>query len=53
MSLTFVKPERVLLANHPEYREKWVQERIAEDPSILCLGDLGRGALERPKLVSD
>jgi hypothetical protein len=40
MSLTFVKPERVLLANHPEYREKWVQERIAEDPSILCLGDL-------------
>jgi hypothetical protein len=29
-----------LLANHPEYREKWVQERIAEDPSILSLGDL-------------
>lgn len=40
MSLTFVKPERVLLANHPEYREKWVQERISEDPSILSLGDL-------------
>jgi hypothetical protein len=40
MSLKFVKPERVLLANHAEYREKWVQERIAEDPSILGLGDL-------------
>jgi hypothetical protein len=40
MSLKFVKPERLLLANHPEYREKWVQERIAEDPSILGLGDL-------------
>lgn len=40
MSLTFVKPERILLSNHPEYREKWVQERIAEDPSILSLGDL-------------
>ena len=40
VSLTFVKPERVLLSNHPEYREKWVQERIAEDPSILGLGDL-------------
>jgi hypothetical protein len=36
--LAFVKPERLLLINHPEYREKWVQERIAEDPSILSLG---------------
>ena len=40
MSLKFVKPEKVSLANHPEYREKWVQDRIAEDPSILGLGDL-------------
>lgn len=40
MSLKFIKPERIWLANHPEYREKWVQERIAEDPSILELGDL-------------
>jgi hypothetical protein len=40
LALTFVKPERILLTNHPEYREKWVQERIAEDPSILSLGDL-------------
>ena len=40
MSLKFIKPEKMLLANHPEYREKWVQERIAEDPAILGLGDL-------------
>ena len=40
MSLKFVKPEKVSLANHQEYREKWVQDRIAEDPSILGLGDL-------------
>ena len=40
MSLTFIKPEKLLLASHPEYREKWVQARIAEDPSILGLGDL-------------
>jgi len=40
MSLKFIKPERILLANHPEYRERWVQERIAEDPSILDLGDI-------------
>ena len=40
MSLRFIKPEKLLLASHPEYREKWVQERIAEDPSILGLGDI-------------
>lgn len=36
----YIKPERILLKNHPELNEKWVQERIAEDPSILGLGDL-------------
>jgi hypothetical protein len=40
MALKFVKPERILLANHPEYREQWVQARILEDPSILGLGEL-------------
>ena len=40
MSLKFIKPERIWLGNHPEYREKWVQERISEDPLILGLGDL-------------
>lgn len=40
MSLKFVKPERIWLASHPEYSEMWVQERIAEDPLILGLGDL-------------
>lgn len=40
MSLIYVKAERLLLATHTEYREKWVQERIAEDPSILGLGDI-------------
>jgi hypothetical protein len=40
VSLKYVKPERVSLENHPEYHEKWVQDRIAEDPLILGLGDL-------------
>jgi hypothetical protein len=39
-SLKFVKPERILLAQHGELRERWVQDRIAEDPSILGLGEL-------------
>jgi hypothetical protein len=36
----FVKPNRVWLVNSADYTEKWVQERIAEDPSILGLGEL-------------
>ena len=37
---TFIKPERISLKDDPALGEKWVQERIAEDPSILGLGDL-------------
>lgn len=36
----YVKPEIISLKNHPIYNERWVQERIAEDPSILQLGDI-------------
>jgi predicted transport protein len=39
-NLKFVRPEKLWLADHPELREKWVQERIADDPSILGIGDL-------------
>lgn len=40
MTRKYVKPERLSLRNQPEYSEKWVQQLIAEDPSILGLGDL-------------
>ncbi|EJF0912068.1 hypothetical protein O1B84_003502 [Vibrio cholerae] len=36
----YTKPEKVNLKNDPSYNEKWVQNIIAEDPSILGLGDL-------------
>jgi predicted transport protein len=36
----FKKAERISLKLHPEFDEKWVQDRIAADPSILGLGDL-------------
>lgn len=36
----FVKLEEVLLKNHPELNEKWVQNVIAENPEILGLGNL-------------
>ncbi len=38
--LNYVKPEKIRLKGHPILNEKWVQDRIAEDPSVLGLGDL-------------
>ena len=40
MSLKYIKPERVTMKNNPEFNEKWVQDKIAEDPTILGLGDV-------------
>jgi hypothetical protein len=36
----YLKPERIVLKSHREFNEKWVQDRIAEDPAILGLGEL-------------
>jgi len=38
--LNYVKFEKISLKNHPEFNEKWLQDLIANDPSILGLGDL-------------
>ncbi len=38
--MEYIKPKRIWLKNNPDLNELWVQERIAEDPSILGLGDL-------------
>ena len=38
--LNFIKGEKLLLHQHPELNERWVQDRIAEDPSILGLGNV-------------
>jgi hypothetical protein len=40
MDLRYVKYAPISLAGHPELNEKWLQDRIAEDPAILGLGDL-------------
>lgn len=36
----FVKPKRIWLKDHPKLDERWLQNRIAEDPAIIGLGDL-------------
>lgn len=38
--MEFAKFENVSIKKHPELSERWIQDRIAEDPSILGLGDL-------------
>jgi hypothetical protein len=38
--MDYAKFEKVSLKNHPVLNEKWVQDRIAEDPLILRLGDV-------------
>ena len=38
--LTYAKPERIFLKDHAELNEQWVQARIAEDTTLLGLGDL-------------
>jgi len=38
--LTYVKAEKIILKDSREYNEKWVQDRIFEDPKILGLGNL-------------
>jgi len=38
--LTYAKPERVWLKSDPDHDERWLQDRIGEDPSLLGLGDL-------------
>jgi len=38
--LTFRRHESVTLKNLPDFNEQWLQTQIAEDPTILGLGDL-------------
>src|SRR5262249_3860525 len=43
----YVPHRRIRLKSDPEFSEKWLQERIAEDPSVLGLGDLDLKDVER------
>jgi hypothetical protein len=48
-SLKYAKPERIWLKGHPELDERWLQDRMAEDASLLGLGDLVLKDRERPQ----
>ncbi len=36
----YVKPKRISIKHHASLNEHWIQELIADDPSVLGLGDL-------------
>jgi hypothetical protein len=36
----YEKLTKLSIRSHTELNERWVQERIAEDPSLLGLGDV-------------
>src|SRR4029078_7285200 len=38
--MKFVRHDRIWLKEHPELNERWIQDRVSEDPRILGLGDL-------------
>lgn len=45
--MRFEKAKVLSLKSHPTYSERWLQERIAEDPTLLGLGDLVVKDVER------
>ena len=42
-----VPPTFISLKNHPTLNEKWLQERLIDNPSLLGLGDLEVRSSER------
>jgi len=50
MTPTYVSHEKVSLKSHPIFNEKWLHDRICEDPSVLGLGDVR--VLDRERAVT-
>ena len=47
--LEYTKPTLIHLKSHPTFTEKWVQDHIAEDPTLLGLGEMELRDVERPQ----
>lgn len=45
--MDFVKHETINMKSHPDFNERWVQKIIAQDPSIIGLGNLDLIAAEK------
>jgi hypothetical protein len=49
MSVQYVRHKRLMLKQHPELNEGWVQAPIASDPGLLGLGEVDVKDVERPQ----
>jgi len=38
--MELIKPQRIRFRDEPDLTERWLQDQIADDPSMLGLGDL-------------
>jgi len=38
--MKYIKLNTIDLKNHPQLNERWLQDRIADDPSIIGIGDV-------------
>jgi hypothetical protein len=47
-SLKYAKPVKLSLKDHPKFNERWLQDRIVEDSSLLGLGISCSTRLRRP-----
>lgn len=47
MAAQYTKSTPVSLKDHPDFTESWLQDRIAEDPTLLGLGDVTLLSRER------
>ena len=45
--LEYKRSKVVSLKGHPEYSEKWLQDKIVADPELLGLGELTVRDIER------
>lgn len=45
--MEYIKLKNLSLKDHPFVNEKWIQQKVAEDPSILGLGELELKDIER------
>lgn len=45
--MEYIKLKKISLKDHPQINEKWVQQKIVEDPSILGLGEIELKDMER------
>lgn len=50
MPLTYVKHELISLRKHPDFSEVWLHDRIAEDTTVLGLGELDVIQRERAQI---